>query len=307
MEAGYDYLLINRRSRVLRRLLPLAGAILIVGALVGVLVWSLFAFVFDGSEETTGGVVATAQPISSPEQPAPAVTQTLPPAPTATAVAPPQPATPAPAPTPVPELPSDLARAGILYPGASVKAADWADLLGARGPITLIDEAPWSEVTPARVGQLPIPTRLILPSIDVDSEVQQLNIVDLGNSTAYETPNNVVGHIPTTANPGEAGSVWMFGHLESPIRDEGNVFAQLPEIPSKLRRGEEVFAVVQNGTESYRYRLVESRVVPQEQFTIDYLTITDDGTPQLFIVTAVPRGVYDQRLVVRGVLEGVRS
>ena len=307
MEAGYDYLLINRRSRVLRRLLPLAGALLVVCALVGVLVWSLFAFVFDGSEETTGGAVATAQPISSPEQPAPAVTQTLPPAPTAAAVAPPQPATPAPAPTPVPELPSDLARAGILYPGASVKAADWADLLGARGPITLIDEAPWSEVTPARVGQLPIPTRLILPSIDVDSEVQQLNIVDLGNSTAYETPNNVVGHIPTTANPGEAGSVWMFGHLESPIRDEGNVFAQLPEIPSKLRRGEEVFAVVQNGTESYRYRLVESRVVPQEQFTIDYLTITDDGTPQLFIVTAVPRGVYDQRLVVRGVLEGVRS
>ena len=100
--------------------------------------------------------------------------------------------------------------------------------------------------------------------------------------------------------------MWLFGNLESPLRGVG-VFAQLPELPSKVRRGEEVYAVVENGTESYRYRLLDPQVIPQEQFTIDYLEFTDDGTAQLFLVTAVPRGTYDQRLIVRGVLAGVRS
>ncbi len=301
MEAGYDYLLLNRRSRMARRMLPLAGAAVVVLALVGVLVWSLFAFVFDGSSEPD--VVSTPEPTQAPIQPTPAPSQT--PTPTVAVAAPPQPVAPPPAPTPVAELPSDLAaRVAPLYPGASVKAADWADLLGSRGPIALIQEGDWGPPTPAPVGTLPMPTRLIIPSIDIDSEVRQLNIVDTGN---FETPDNVVGHIPTTANSGEAGSVWLFGNLESPLRDGGNVFAQLPEIPTKIRRGEEVFAVVQNGTESYLYRIVDSMVIPQGQFTIDYLTLTDNGSPQLFMVTAVPRGVYDQRLIVQGVLDGVRS
>lgn len=187
-----------------------------------------------------------------------------------------------------------------------MKAADWADLFGARGPTTLIDVVPWEDATPAAVGSLPAPTRLIIPSIDVDSATQQLSIVDLGNGGGQETPNNMVGHLPGTANPGEAGSVWLFGNLENPLRGVG-VFAQLPELPSRLRRSEEVYAVLENGTESYRYRLTESRLVPQEQFNLEYLSLTDDGSAQIFMVTAVPRGVYDQRLIVRGVLAGVRS
>ena len=305
MEAGYDYLLINRRSRAMRRMLPIAGVGVVLLALVGVLVWSLFAFVFDGSSEEPEGTVGTvsATPLPQPTTASPGQTAT--PTPAVTTVAPPQPVIPTPPPTPVPALPSELARVVGLYPGASIKAADWADLLGARGPITLIDEVPWEEATPAAVGQLPQPTRLIIPSIDVDSSVQQLTIAN----NVIEPPQNAVGHIPTTANPGEAGSVWLIGHLESPIRGEGNVFAQLPELPSKLRGidRQEVFAVMENGTESYRYRLIDSQVIPQEAFTIDYLALRNDGSAQLFLVTAVPRGVYDQRLVVRGVLEGVRS
>ena len=130
---------------------------------------------------------------------------------------------------------------------------------------------------PAGLGQLPRPTRLIIPSIDVDSAIVQLRILDLGNYQQYDTPNNVVGHIPESANPGEEGSIWLFGHLESPIRNEGNVFAQLPEIPTMLRRGDEVYAVVENGSESFLYRIVESRVIPQEQLTLTYET-----APQLF-------------------------
>ena len=302
MEAGYDYLLVNRRSRGMRRWLPFAGVGVVVLALVGVLIWSLFAFVFSGSEEEPiDEAIAQVQstpapePSAAPATPAPTPAQPLP------TTAPVQAIVARPAPTPVSELPPELVRFGILYPGGGVQAPDWADLLGARGPI-VVDEGPWADAAPVPVGQRAAPTRLTIPSIGVDSEVQQLRILSLVNSSSYETPNGVVGHIPETANPGESGSVWMFGHLESPILDQGNVFAQLPEIPSLLRRNEEVFAVVQNGTESYRYRIVESLVVPQRQFEL-----TDDGTAQLFMVTCVPRGIYDQRLVVRGVLEGVRS
>ena len=80
------------------------------------------------------------------------------------------------------------------------------------------------------------------------------------------------------------------------------MFAQLPEIPSMLRRGDDVYAVVENGSEQYLYRIVESKVVPQDQ-----LSLTDDGSPQLLMVTCVPRFVYDHRLIVRGVLEGVKT
>ena len=301
MEAGYDYLLINRRSRAMRRLLPIGVVVLV---LVGVLVGSLFAFVFNGSsEEPDGNVGVASTPLPQPT-PAPP-SQTATPTPAVATVVPRRPVAPTPPPTPVPVLPSELARVVALYPGASIKAADWGDLLGARGPVTFIDDIPWEEATAAAVGQLPAPTRLIIPSIDVDSSVQQLTIAD----NVIEAPRNAVGHIPMTANPGEAGSVWLIGHLESPILGEGNVFGQLPELPSKLRgiARQEVFAVVENGTESYRYRLVDSQVIPQEVFTIEYLALRDNASAQLFLVTAVPRGVYDQRLVVRGVLEGVRS
>lgn len=305
MEAGYDYLLINRRSRMTRRMLPLVAATVVVLGLVGVLVWSLFAFVFDGSPEEPESVVSAVSPTPTPQPTTAPAGQTPTPVPTVVAVAPPQPVAPPPPATPVPALPSDLARVVGLYPGASIKAGDWADLLGARGPITLIEEVIWEPAPVVAVGQLPPPVRLIIPSIDVDASVQQLTIAN----NVIDPPQNAVGHIPTTANPGEAGSVWLIGHLESPIRGEGNVFAQLPELPSKLRGFErqDVFAVIENGTDSYRYRLLDSQVIPQDVFTIEYLTLRDDGSGQLFMVTAVPRGIYDQRLVVRGVLDGVRS
>ena len=81
---------------------------------------------------------------------------------------------------------------------------------------------------------------LSIPSIGVESDVRELAIVNLGDSRAYETPKNTVGHIPETADPGELGNGWFFGHLESPFRGEGNVFQRLPEIPDLLRHYAEV-------------------------------------------------------------------
>ena len=313
MEAGYDYLLVNRRFRRLRRIvrlinenpLPYAGAALVVLGLIGVLIGSLFFFVFDKSTEELEEELNVALPTATPDVLA-TVRRTPTPLPPAPTVAPSQQVAPRPTPPPVTNLSSDLAREAGLYPGENLKATYWSEPVSFEPTLPIGD---WlAEFTPvaapdvAAVGQLDGPTRLIIPSIDVESSVRPLSILSLGNSAAWETPNNVVGHIPVTANPGESGSTWLFGHLESPIRGEGNVFAQLPEIPSLLRRGEDVYAVVENGTESYLYRIVESSVVPQED-----LTLTDDGSPQLLMVTCVPRLIYDHRLVIRGILEGVKS
>jgi LPXTG-site transpeptidase (sortase) family protein len=151
-------------------------------------------------------------------------------------------------------------------------------------------------------GSLQVPSGLIIPSIDVVSQVEQLSILNLGDSRAYETPKSVVGHIPQTANPGEAGTSWLFGHLESPIRGDGNVFSQLTKIPSLLRRGEDVYAIVETGTMAYLYRIIETEVVPQEE-----LRLFDTGRASLVMVTCVPRLIYDHRLVISAELIGVRS
>ncbi len=83
---------------------------------------------------------------------------------------------------------------------------------------------PMSASQALSVGSQASTTRIILPELGIDSGVSELAIIDLADSRAYETPVNTVGHIPETANAGEAGSSWFFGHLESPVAGEGSVF-----------------------------------------------------------------------------------
>ena len=128
-----------------------------------------------------------------------------------------------------------------------------------------------------------------------------MQILDLGDSLEYETPKNVVGHIPETANAGEDGTAWFFGHLESPIQGEGNVFARLPELPDLLRRGK-VYATVENEEATYLYELTASRVMHEDE-----LVVFDAGEAGISLVTCVPRFLYDHRLVVTGELVGLKG
>ena len=316
MEAGYDSLLADRRFRFVRLTLrkirqnplPYAGSALVVLGLTGVLIGSLFFFVF---QKSTPELQEEFSAVAPPKTEAGgelslAREEDAEPASSLAVLLPSQAGADEPSSLPVSELSPELAKQAGLFPGEDVPPGVWhepivhtpddsiKDLIGGFTPV--------DPATVASVGQLPIPTKLFIPSIDVESDVKQLRVLNFGNSVSWETPDNVVGHIPVTANPGEAGSTWLFGHLESPIRGEGNVFGQLPELPAMIRRGEEVYAVVDNGADQYLYRIVESKVVPDYE-----LELTDDGTPQLFMVTCVPRLVYDHRLVVRGVLEGVKG
>ena len=142
-----------------------------------------------------------------------------------------------------------------------------------------------------------------IPSIGVDSTVSNLAIIDVGDSRQYETPKHVVGRIPETSNPGELGNTWLFGHLESPIRGEGNVFQKLPEIPALLNSGDPVYVSLLNEDgDEFLYQITATEVVHEDDLE---LYQTDDST--ITLVSCVPRLVYDRRLLVTGKLVGVKK
>ena len=149
----------------------------------------------------------------------------------------------------------------------------------------------FTQATP--LNSAPPATRLTITSLDIDSSVEELSIIDLGERRVYETPNNTVGHIPGTANAGELGQGWYFGHTESPILDEGSVFFNLQQIPAMLRLGENVDIIADNGTEQFLYRVTQTRVVHEDE-----LALETGGGPTIHLVSCVPRLVYDHRLIV---------
>ena len=188
-----------------------------------------------------------------------------------------------------------------LYPGKAVSADSWNDLFGYE-PAYLRNQELLSGFTPIREGSIgisdiPPSTRILVPSIGVDSSISELSILDLGDSRHYESPDNTVGHIPESANAGERGTSWFFGHTESPISREGSVFFNLQKVPEKLRNGEDVFIVTDNGINQFLYRATSSQVVHQDNLRLDGMLGSD-----INLVSSVPRFVYDHRLVVSGEL-----
>ena len=142
-----------------------------------------------------------------------------------------------------------------------------------------------------------------IPSIGVDSAVSNLAIIDIGDSRQYETPKHVVGRIPQTSNPGELGNTWLFGHLESPIRGEGNVFQKLPQIPALVNSGDPVYVSLLNEEgDEFLYQITGTEVVHQDELQ---LYETEEST--ITLVSCVPRLVYDHRLLVIGKLVGVKK
>ena len=231
-----------------------------------------------------------------------------------------QPSRPAPVENAAPQISSSAIASQQPYPGEAIKATYWSDPLEYE-PESYVEASliqgfrPLGPTQAALPGTLRPPTRIVLPSIGVDSVVSGLQIRDLGDSRAYETPKHVVGHIPESGNPGEVGSVWLFGHLESPIAGEGNVFYNLPKIPDLLRKGQNVYTIVENGTRSYLYRMTEAFVVGQDELKLNYGDLKelkpqyaqlDPGGANIHLVVCVPRFVYDSRLVVSGELVGIR-
>ena len=283
MEAGYDYMLV--RGRVQRRLARISGFTLVV---LGICLLAAGGAYYAYSANARSGLDDLQVVVESP------VTNTTPPP------------TQVPPPREVPAFASSDIAMTSMYPGESVSVDSWTNLQ-AYEPLSLREEnllegfSPIEPGDPASLNPVAPATRIIIPAIGIDSTVQQLSIFNLGDSRAYETPKNTVGHIPESANGGEQDDSWYFGHTESPIRGEGSVFFTLQRVPELLKNGEDVYIITNNGSESFLYRAVETRVVHQ-----DDLSLAFSGEGRIHLVSCVPRWVYDHRLIVTGELIGKR-
>ena len=192
-----------------------------------------------------------------------------------------------------------------LFPGKAISASSWGNLYDYEPAYlkeqTLLDSfSPIVDSGPP-ITDIPASTRIMVPIIGIDSTISELRVLDLGDSRAYESPDNTVGHIPESANAGEVGTSWFFGHTESPISREGSVFFNLQKVPEMLRNGEDVFIVTDNGINQFLFQATSSQVIHQNDLRLD-------STPEadINLVSSVPRLVYDHRLVVSGDLIGVR-
>ncbi|MXW30343.1 MAG: sortase [Chloroflexi bacterium] len=192
-----------------------------------------------------------------------------------------------------------------LYPGSLMPARQWADPRGAinLGVPDLEGFIPLSnEGQPHIAGVVGRAERIVIPQLNVDAEVEELSIINLASSAAYETPAFTVGHIPTTPNPGSAGNGWYFGHLENPIQGEGNVFLRLPEIADLLRDGDDVHVILTSGGRDYLY-LVNGTSTTHA----DDLALYPSDDARISLVTCFPRLKYDQRLIVTAQLVAFRD
>ena len=312
----------SRRRLPLSRLLGVA--LVVVGALLSVVVASYYGYsVYAGSQLDELNAVAAVPPslpleslnagfvpVVAAQTSAPAVASLPEPAPPAQTVAVAE-SDPTTAPKPAPSGAVDLvAIYASIYPGYQLHPKYWSEPIWA-GIDPYVHEEPGlpagfaalrgpNPATPAV--DLAQARRISIPSIGVESSVSELQILDLGDSRAYETPDNTIGHIPDTANPGESGNGWFFGHLESPIRGEGNVFQHLPDIPGLLQNGDAVYITIESDDGEFLYQATQTRQIHQ-----DDLTLHDSDGTSITLVACVPRLVYDHRLLVTAELVGVRN
>ncbi len=143
--------------------------------------------------------------------------------------------------------------------------------------------------------------RMRIPSIDLEASVSELELRDLGDSRAWSTPDKVVGHIPTTARPGELANGWYFGHLDDFLSNEGAIFRRLPEI-SEMIRNEPVDIFLATDEAEYLYRVTGTQQVHRDE-----LFLAESDNAQISLVTCWPFRVYDHRIVVSAVLIAVKS
>lgn len=201
---------------------------------------------------------------------------------------------------------SGLVERHALYPGILMPARQWSDPRGTidldQGGV-LVGFVPVSHVgRPVLAGDGSRATAMAIPSLGVTATVTELSLIDAGDSISYTTPKMSVGHIPETPNPGSQGNGWFFGHLESPLQREGNVFAALPRVPELLADGEDVLIILATVGREYLYQVSHTELLHEDNLRI---TTADDA--RITLVTCYPRLKYDHRLVVTAQLIGFRD
>jgi LPXTG-site transpeptidase (sortase) family protein len=138
--------------------------------------------------------------------------------------------------------------------------------------------------TPTRSTAKPgVPIRLVIPSIDIDSSVQEIGTYWENGELLWETVPFVVGHYRTTAKAGDTGNAVFSGHVTS--RSAGNVFRDL----FRIRVGDEVHIYTEDAR--FVYVVTDVRLVlPTETSVMDP---TEDATATL--ITCAGEWIQSER------------
>ena len=144
------------------------------------------------------------------------------------------------------------------------------------------------------------PQSIMIKEIGLKSQIKELDIIDLGDTSSYETPKNVVGYIPESVKPGQKGKSWYFGHLESFIKNEGKVFHMLPKIPELMKSDPYIFVHIETNSKTFVYQIHKTEVIPKDDLVLEI----DAESPEIVLVTCVPSFLYHSRLLVHAKLIG---
>ncbi|MFL2756085.1 MAG: sortase domain-bontaining protein [Dehalococcoidia bacterium] len=139
--------------------------------------------------------------------------------------------------------------------------------------------------------------QITIPTINVISEIKQLNVITKDGISNYETPKNMVGRISSNIERMDSVSGWYFGHFDSPIQREGNVFNNLPKIATHIKNGDPVLIYIKSPESEYVYKAVSSEVMHESN-----LKLYDAGIEHIVLVTCANKPFYDHRQLVKAKL-----
>ena len=155
-----------------------------------------------------------------------------------------------------------------------------------------------SEITVDLISGLP--EKISIPILGLTAPIENLKIVEKDGRQVYETPKNLIGRIPSYPEEPDSFKGWYFGHLESPIKGEGNVFHDLPEIAEHLLNGDKVLISLEKSGKHLIYQATQSEVVHESE-----LKLYDPGNEKIVLVTCSNRPLYDHRQLVTATLVGL--
>jgi LPXTG-site transpeptidase (sortase) family protein len=152
---------------------------------------------------------------------------------------------------------------------------------------------PTPSPTPAKPG---VPIRMVVPSIGVDSRVEEAGTFIVAGQQYWTTLPFVVAHYNTTARAGAKGNAVFSGHVTS--RNAGNVFNEL----YRVGLGDEVKVYTKDG--EFTYVVTRVRLVAPDDIAVMDPTI--DATATLITCAGEwnpTERSYSQRLIVTAKLK----
>lgn len=159
-------------------------------------------------------------------------------------------------------------------------------------PVTMAAKAS-DEATPGVSVALEggLPTRLVAPTIGLDTSVVEVGVVKQNGKAVWETAWHSAGHHLSSARPGQPGNMVISGHVSvADPRTASAVFANL----SRLKAGDVV--EVYSGTERYTYTIQSTSTVLPNALNV----LRSNHQSRLTLITCTPD--LKHRFVVVGTL-----